>query len=118
VKFRSVGTHLAPKRLGLENSFDLMKELFVDLRRGTGATVIASAGGMEFAVEGENWQNSVFTYALLAGLKNGKADLDKNGAVMVSELQQYLAKEVSNLTNNQQRPTFRLENISNDWRVW
>ncbi len=118
LKFRSFSKNPVPKRLGLENSSDLMKELFVDLRRGTGATVIASAGGMEFAVEGEHWQNSDFTYALLAGLKNGKADLDKNGAVMVSELQQYLAKEVSNLTNNQQRPTFRLENISNDWRVW
>lgn len=106
------------KQLGLENSFELMKQLFVDLRRGTGATVISSASGVEFAMEGAKWQNGVFTYALLDGLENKTADLNKDGKIMVSELQRYLAKTVPELTNNHQRPTMRVENITNDWRVW
>lgn len=117
IKFRSFGKSPKPK-LGLNNSFELMRELFVDLRRGTGATVISSASGVEFAWEGDQWNNSVFTYTLLSGLKEQKADLNKDGQIMVSELQEYLATEVPKLTNNHQRPTMRLENISNDWRVW
>ena len=118
VLFRSTGVGLSSKRVGLQNSFELMKEIFVDLRRITGTTTISSAGGVEFAVEGTEWNNSVFTYSFLKGLKERSADLDQDGDIMVSELQQYLADEVQRLTNGGQRPTMRLENIANDWRVW
>lgn len=37
---------------------------------------------------------------------------------LVSELQTYLSRRVPELTNGQQQPTSRLENIANDWRVW
>ena len=42
------------KQLGLTSSLDLMKELFVDLRRGTGATVLSSAGGAQQPSREEN----------------------------------------------------------------
>lgn len=113
-KFRSSSwTKLSPS-----NSLELMKSLFVDLRRGTGATVIAAAGAAEFAIEGEEWNNSVFLYSLLKGLKTGNADRNKDGIIRVSELQEYLPKIVSRLTNGAQKPTYRTENIGNDWRVW
>lgn len=122
---RSFGKVPQPKNLGLVNSFELMKQLFVDLRRGTGATVISSASGVEFAWEGKQWKNSVFTYCLLSGLTENKenstikkADLNEDGQIMVSELQQYLATEVAKLTKGHQQPTMRVENISNDWQVW
>lgn len=119
VTFRSFGDKaLAPKRLGFTNSLALMKELFVDLRRGTGATVISSASGVEFALEGDQWQNGVYTYSLLRGLEEMAADLNGDGEVMVSELQQYLSDEVSRLTEGHQRPTMRVENLLGDWRVW
>lgn len=119
VKFkRAFNQEVTYQKLGLENSFELMKQLFVDLRRSTGTTVISSASGVEFAWEGEEWQNSVFTYCLLSGLKENKADKNQDGQIMVSELQQYLAKEVAKLTNNHQQPTMRVENISNNWQVW
>lgn len=118
VRFRAVGTNLTPIHLGLENSFEFMKEVFVDLRRGTGATVIASAGGMEWAMEGAQWNNSVFMYALLTGMKDKKADLNKDGAIMISELQLYLGAEVEKLTNGSQRPTSRTENVFNNWQIW
>lgn len=118
IQFRALGNQAANRYLGLENSFELMKELFVDLRRGTGATVIASAGGVESAMEGDLWNNSVFMYTLLSGLQDKKADGNKDGAVTVSELQNYLGPEVERLTKGAQRPVFRAENVANDWRVW
>ncbi len=57
-------------------------------------------------------------YALLNGLRNRNADLNKDGAIMVSELQSWLGMEVEELTNGNQRPVFRAENVSNDWRMW
>ncbi len=74
-------TTSAFKPMGLENSFELMKELFTDLRRGSGAMVISSAGGGEFAFEGNNWQNGVFTYCLIDGLKTGKADQNGDNTI-------------------------------------
>lgn len=118
IQFRSVGGAELVPRLGLENSFDLMKELFVDLRRGTGATVIGSAAGAEPAMEGDAWKNSVFMFALLSGLQNRAADLNRDNRIMVSELQQYLGAEVERLTDGKQRPTSRLENVEHDWQIF
>jgi len=104
--------------LGLQNSFLLMKELFADVRRGTGATVLSSAGGAEYAYEGMEWQNGAFTYCLLHGLQKWKADSNQDKKITITELQQYVAKEVMQQTEGKQQPTFRIENITNDWVVW
>jgi len=117
VKFRAVPGN-AVQKVGLENSFELMKELFTDLRRGNGTTVISSASGAEYAMEGEQWNNGIFTYCLLSGLKEKKADLNGDGKIMLSELQQYLTSTVPELTEGKQRPTSRVENISGDFQVW
>ncbi|MCD6065535.1 MAG: hypothetical protein K0S33_361 [Bacteroidetes bacterium] len=120
ITFRNVGTAIAQKDsyLGLENTSELTKTLFTDLRKGTGATVISSAGGKEYAMESGQWKNGLFTYCLLRGLKDNTADLNKDGQIMLSELQQYLTTEVSNLSNGAQQPTSRIENISADFRIW
>ncbi|KPK83542.1 MAG: hypothetical protein AMS27_12540 [Bacteroides sp. SM23_62_1] len=104
--------------IGLNNSFELMKELFADLRRGTGAVVISSAAGGEYAMEGEQWNNGVFTYSVIEGIETGNADLNKDGKILVSELQEYVFKNVSNLTGGRQNPTFRRENLEFDFQVY
>ena len=115
--FRSFpGTSI--KKIGLENSFELMKEMFADLRHGSGATVISSAGGAEYAIEGTEWNNGVFTYCLINGLREMKADLNKDGHVSLSEIEEYLQTKVTELTNGKQKPTSRTENLSNDFVVW
>lgn len=118
VKFRDAGTGIQKKNLGLKSTSELMGELFTDLRRGTGATVISSAGGVESAMESDEWKNGLFTYCLLHGLKDKAADSDKNGEIWLSELQIYLRKEVTSMSNGAQQPTSRIENLSMDFRVW
>ena len=117
-KFRDAGAGIQKKNLGLKTTSELMGELFSDLRKGTGTTVIASAGGVEAAMESDEWQNGLFTYCLLHGLKDEAADTNKDGQIMLSELQSYLRKEVTELSNGAQQPTSRIENLSMDFRVW
>jgi WD40 repeat protein len=119
LKFRNFGNQgIKNKNVGLNNSYELSKQLFQDLRKGSGTTVLSAAGGVEVALEGDTWQNGVFTYCLLMGLKEKKADLNQDSHIMLSELQAYLYQEVSNVTNGKQRPTSRIENLIIDWKIW
>lgn len=106
------------KHIGLKNSFELMKELFADLRRNSGAVVISSAAGLEYAYEDNKWQNGAFTYCLIEGLRTGMADLNKDKKIMVSELQNYISERVQYLTNKRQNPTVRSENLEFDFQIW
>jgi hypothetical protein len=94
------------------------EDLFADLRRGTGAVVISSASGNEYALEGERWNNGVFTYAVLSGLKEGRADANKDGVITVGELQAYVIDEVRKLTAGGQNPTVRQENLDFDFQIF
>jgi WD40 repeat protein len=106
------GPHLSSDMLRFQQDW------FADLRRGTGAAVISSSSGNEYSLEGEQWKNGVFTYALLNGLKNRGADSNKDQAVTVSELQAYVIEQVRTLTQGGQNPTVRRENLENDFIVY
>lgn len=119
VSFRSAGAGVRMKEsFGTENTAELMKELFTDIRKGTGSTVISSAGGAEFAMEGDQWKNGLFTFCVLNGISKKAADLNSDGKIMLSELQDYVRANVSKLSNGRQSPTSRIQNISMDFRVW
>jgi len=105
-------------KISYNNSFELMKEMFSDLRKGTGAVVVSSAGGGEYAFEGESWKNGVFTYSLLNGINSFDADKNNDNKITVSELQNYVITQVQKLTNGMQKPTMRQENIENDFVIW
>jgi WD40 repeat protein len=119
VHFRVAGTDIKRKGApGSQSIFELSKMLFSDMKNNSGAIIVSSAGGAEYAMEGDKWQNGIFTYCLLKGLKEKKADLNKDGIITASEIQKYVYKEVSDKTNGKQRPTTRVENLSNDFRIW
>ncbi len=102
-------------------STDMLKfqqDWFADLRRGTGAAVISSSSGNEYSLEGDQWKNGVFTYALLTGLKQHAADANKDQTVTVSELQAYVIEQVRKLTEGGQNPTVRRENLEHDFVVY
>jgi hypothetical protein len=85
--------------VGVNDSVSLQQEVLADLRRGSGAIVIAASGGYDFAYEGGGVKNGTFTAAVLEGL-NGAAGSNDHGAVRVSELRDYVDRRVVVLTGN------------------
>ena len=114
--FRSVGAGI--EHVAGASTFELSKNLFADLRQNSGVIVVSSAGGAEYALEGDNWSNGVFTYSFINGLKEKKADLNNDKIITLNELQRYLSIEVPKLTNGKQTPTSRVENLEKDIRLW
>lgn len=105
-------------KITTQSSFELMKMMFADIRRGTGSTVISSAGGGEYAYETEENKNGIFTYVLINGIISKKADLNKDGDIMISELRDYVSNTVSKITKGHQNPTSRRENLEFDFKIW
>ena len=117
VSFRSAGAVVETKSTGISPS-KVMNELFNDLRRGTGATVISSAGGAEYALESDEWKNGLFSYCMLSGLKNGYADMNDDGEIHLTELQTYTVEKVKALSQGKQVPNSRVQNLELDFRIW
>lgn len=104
-------------KTGLQNSYELMKILFADLKKGTGAVVISAASGGGYALENEDIENGIFTYCLIQAVGKNKADTDGDKQISVSELRNYVFDGVKRLSNGKQQPTSRKENLMNDFIV-
>jgi len=70
-----------------------------------GVNVIGASGGAEYALESGKWKNGVFTASLIEGIRDRKADADKDGAVNIGELREYLSRRVPELTGGAQKPS-------------
>ena len=103
---------------GWERSFEVMRSTFADLDNDTGASVLAAAGGLELAIEGDRYQNGVFTFSVLEALRGVKADRDGDGRLRVSELIDYVAGRVAALTGGRQRPNIRAANPYLDFDLY
>ena len=72
---------------------------------GRGRVVLTASNSMEYAFEGDTLTGegtpSVFTSALVAGLKTGDADRDRDGFVSIDELYEYLYDRIREETPNQ-----------------
>ena len=99
------------KRLGTKNGFELMQEVFVNVGRSTGATIISAATGTQFALERGDLKNGVFTYSILELM-------NRNSTIPVSELNKYVNQRVITLTSGMPVSTSRNENQVIDWRLW
>jgi hypothetical protein len=123
IAMRSIGTRgMNVKAIegarGASEWYDRLQGLFVDLRRGSGSTILSSSAGAEYALESSEQQNGLFTYAVLEALDGTKdADTNKDGSVQMSELGEYVKKRVSELTNNKQTPNTRRVNLEGDFTL-
>ena len=109
--FKPVAYKTGQGQLGLENSFELMQSLFVNVGKSTGATIISAAAGTQFALERNDLKNGVFTYSILEAMQQNKT-------MKLSELKSYVGTRVQEITKGLQRPTSRNETIAVDWEVW
>jgi uncharacterized caspase-like protein len=99
---------------GKSDWYEKLQDIFVDLRRGSGATVISSSQGAEYAFESSDQSNGLFTYALMEGL-DGKATPNKDGQITISSIGDYVKKRVQDLTKGKQNPNLRGVNLEEDF---
>lgn len=98
------------QRIGLQNSFALMQQLFADVERHTGSTIIAAAAGTQFAFERGELENGVFTHCILEYM-------NKHPNATVGTLQDYVSQKVRELTAGLQVPSTRSKTIAVDWQL-
>lgn len=115
--YRGAGVTDEEGEVGLENSFELMKEMFSSVNE-KGIQIISAAAGNSYALESNEWKNGVFTYALINGLRSMDADIDNNGVITVSEWRDHVINKVYELTDGRQKPTVRQENIDFNFAIW
>lgn len=99
------------KKAGMRTSLELMQQLFANVGKSTGATVISAAAGTQFALEKSDLKNGVFSYSILEFMK-------QNQHATVADLKQYVNKRVTELTSGLQVPTTRKETKKLNWQVW
>jgi len=84
----------------------------------TGAHVMAASAGDKYAYEYNKYSNSIFTYCILSAFKDNSADANADGKLTIAELKSYVIPKVYELSDGQQKPTIRQENLSYDFSVW
>ena len=95
----------------------LKKDIFQDLRKGTGAIVITSSSGVEVSYENGDIGNGLFTYSYINGIKQ-LSEKNKDKAVLVSQIMNWVSEKVQELTKGAQTPTMRREQIEFDWEIY
>ncbi len=121
VAMRAIGTRgMTVKAVegakGKSDWYEKLQDMFVDLRRGSGATVISSSQGAEYAFESSEQSNGLFTYSLMEAL-DGKPTPNKDGQITISSIGEYVKKRVQDLTKGKQNPNLRGVNLEEDFTL-
>lgn len=106
------------KYLNNKYSNQIIQELFLNLERESGNSVLSSCTGSEVAFESEEWNNGLFTYSLLSALDNQYTDYNKDGKIMLSELQWQTTYMVKKLSKNKQNPSVRGAEFELDFPIY
>ncbi len=84
--------------------------ILTDLKRRTGAVVLASSRGEELSYETDEVKNGLFTEALLLALTSAEADLDRDNVLSIQELRTFVTQFVAASSNELQHPTIDSDN--------
>ena len=85
--------------------------IYNDLNRRNGAVIFTSAEGGEIAFEHPTIKNGFFTAAIIDALSSKKADLNRDGKISMTELENVVRYTVSLQTNRLQNPIIERDNI-------
>jgi len=81
---------------------------YIEKITNLGVRQIITAGGEgETVIESSRWGHSAFTYELIKGLKEKKADYDGDGVITTTELAAYLKPRVTKRSNDRQTPQYK-----------
>lgn len=92
------------------------QDTFAKLAIGSGRALMASCRADELSSLLVGARNSVFTTALLAGLR-GAADKNGSGFIKVFDLFEYVSEEVPKLIHDDQHPIFKADNFEGNFAV-
>lgn len=82
-----------------------IEEMFTMGNEYRGINIVAGAAGAEYALESAQWNNGVFTAALIQTMRDfSTADTNRDGILSVSELLPAVQKQVRQLTGGAQQP--------------
>ncbi|MBR5522517.1 MAG: ankyrin repeat domain-containing protein [Akkermansia sp.] len=91
-------TTTAQQKRYIEESFSLGQEY-------RGVNIVAGAAGAEYALESGEWNNGVFTAAVIQTIKHPQeADQNTDGMLAVDEMLTALQQKVTELTGGAQKP--------------
>ncbi|WP_429500534.1 caspase family protein (plasmid) [Robbsia andropogonis] len=90
--------------------------IFAKLAVGRGRALMASCRADEVSAVFTDARNSVFTTALLAGLR-GAADKSASGLIKVFDLFNFVSEEVPKLIPDYQHPVFKADNLEVNFPV-
>lgn len=98
-------------KVGLKKSYEIVKNIFTDISKGTGTKIISAAAGNQYALEKNDLKNGVFTYSILEAVKT-------YDHLKINDLKEIVGKRVVELTNGLQTPTSRKDVIYYDWELY
>lgn len=101
---------------GQEFKSGYTQRTFAKLAVGSGRALMASCRADEESAVFKGARNSVFTTALLAGLR-GAADKTASGFIKVFDLFTYVSEEVPKLIPGDQHPIFKADNLEVNFAV-
>lgn len=103
-------------RSGKYRSIDKNKIIRELVSQGT--LVFSSSTGEESAQESDAWGHGAFTWALLKGLGENKADFTKDGYITMKELDTFVSSEVPAMTKGAQHPVSYTPEGYRDFPLW
>jgi hypothetical protein len=96
---------------------EFITEYYSNNVANTGSYILAATSKENLAYESDVWGNGVFTYALMNGIKNRMTDVNKDGGISISELQEFVSQVVTRETQFKQKPSSKSENLINDFFI-
>lgn len=102
------GNITGSRRSGASDITEALREL---MKASPGLVVMAASTGREASIEKAEWGHGAFTKALVEGLKEFRADYNRNGSLEIKELDLYVTERVKQLTDGRQHATTEIPKI-------
>ncbi len=95
-------------------AFIFMNQLFTDFSNDIGIDVIAASLGNSYALEMQSLKNGLFTYAMIRAVALSMAAQNESGNITMTQVKEYVEKEVKRLSDGAQVPSIRSKNIQSN----